>query len=342
MGCEWACSKRMLCCSAVAVLTTIGCVALSTTCTTHGCTHRELLDSGTGKAARADDMAPTSDRFPVLSASCKLVTYGGSPTYGQWSLCDALTPSSRVLSIGIGGDASFDVDVIRRHLGARVFCFDPTISAEGFRKNLAKKSVSASELPMLRFWPFGMGREDGRTQPSKLFNGHAAKTATTFTTLRLQSLLATSSLRRADVIKFDIEGAEWDVFEHGNASRFFGARDGFAELLRTAPPTQFTLEMHGFALPGAFSGAPGDADKRVAIRQAVRMRARVTCLLSSCGYTLRHVTAHQLMCHDGRAVRAHGGALRCVRGVRRRQFAPPYGPVCATARIKVKISQQRK
>ena len=46
-GGSWACSKRVLCCSAFAVLTTIGCVALSTTCTTHGCArrHGELRDS---------------------------------------------------------------------------------------------------------------------------------------------------------------------------------------------------------------------------------------------------------------------------------------------------------
>ena len=52
-GGPWACSKRMLCCSAFAVLTTIGCEALSTTCTTHGCTrqHGELRDSGKGKGS---------------------------------------------------------------------------------------------------------------------------------------------------------------------------------------------------------------------------------------------------------------------------------------------------
>ena len=52
-GGPWACSKRMLCCSAFAVLTTTGCEALSTTCTTHGCTrqHGELRDSGKGKGS---------------------------------------------------------------------------------------------------------------------------------------------------------------------------------------------------------------------------------------------------------------------------------------------------
>ena len=43
--------KRASCCAALAVLTTIVCVVLSTTCTTHGCTrrHGELADGGKGK-----------------------------------------------------------------------------------------------------------------------------------------------------------------------------------------------------------------------------------------------------------------------------------------------------
>ena len=65
-GGPWACSKRMLCCSAFAVLTTIGCVALSTTCTTRGCTrqHGELRDSGKGKgsARRAEPLRPKVSR----------------------------------------------------------------------------------------------------------------------------------------------------------------------------------------------------------------------------------------------------------------------------------------
>ena len=65
-GGPWACSKRMLCCSAFAVLTTIGCVALSTTCTTRGCSrqHGELRDSGKGKgsARHAEPLRPKVSR----------------------------------------------------------------------------------------------------------------------------------------------------------------------------------------------------------------------------------------------------------------------------------------
>ena len=73
-GSPWACSKRMLCCSAFAVLTTIVvCVVPSTTCTTHGCTrqHGELPPSGkgTGRGKRGQAWPTRSTRSAVTGTS---------------------------------------------------------------------------------------------------------------------------------------------------------------------------------------------------------------------------------------------------------------------------------
>ena len=78
-GGPWACSKRMLCCSAFAVLTMIGSVALSTTCTTRGCTrqHRELRDSGKGKGKgkRDSDKTPRSPLAQGRKSRAAVSTY---------------------------------------------------------------------------------------------------------------------------------------------------------------------------------------------------------------------------------------------------------------------------
>ena len=89
----WACSKRVLCCSAVAMLTTIGCVTLSTMCTTHGCTrqHGELLDSGKGKgtARSLGEPRPRSAQKPGPTRS--------TPIKPNWQGCTFVQPPATPL-----------------------------------------------------------------------------------------------------------------------------------------------------------------------------------------------------------------------------------------------------
>ena len=68
-GGPWACSKRMLCCSAFVVLVTSVCVGLSTACTTHGCTRRGvLLELGGQTAGRYVCSASSTVMTPSVSS----------------------------------------------------------------------------------------------------------------------------------------------------------------------------------------------------------------------------------------------------------------------------------
>ena len=66
-----------------------------------------------------------------------------------------------MLSIGIGGDASFDVAMVRQYPTARVFCFDPTINTSRFWEVVAMRNATDTEKSGIKFWPFGLARKDG-------------------------------------------------------------------------------------------------------------------------------------------------------------------------------------
>jgi FkbM family methyltransferase len=275
----------------------------------------------------------------LLAPSCRLSTYGGTPNpaggpgnlYGQWTLCtDGLGPSTRVISIGISHDVTFDVSMVRRH-GARVFCFDPTINAAQFARAVRHTNASKAERGRLRFWPFGLGHDDevaefyrtprwrGALSSARTIDGRNGSTYMRLPLLRLQTLLTVARLTRADVVKIDVEGAEWRLFEYGHAASFFAASGGLADLLREAPPMQLALEMHADAIPNLPTDETAHADerrkpgapsalKRAAVRQ---MHIAVTALMRTCGYTRKHVTTHPLLT-DVLYTRTHAPTGRCA------------------------------
>ncbi len=103
-------------------------------------------------------MAAASSQQKFLSPTCRVSKVGGrsSDGYGAWFMCtDGLGQGSGVLSVGIGGDISFDLALVRR-FGASVRCFDPTISEDDFERLLGNASATAEERARVRFYPFGL------------------------------------------------------------------------------------------------------------------------------------------------------------------------------------------
>ena len=76
-GGPWACSKRALCCSAFALLTMAGCAALSTTCTTRGCTRRGvLLAQELGDQTAGSHVCAASSIVMTPSANSHVLRHG--------------------------------------------------------------------------------------------------------------------------------------------------------------------------------------------------------------------------------------------------------------------------
>ena len=261
-----------------------------------------------------------------LSNKCRLLRLGGQKKGGGWTFCE-FPEHSVVFSIGIGGDASFDAAVVRR-FNARVDSFDPALTRPTFEKLVEDFGLTPEQRGRLTFHPFGLAAADGIAtlyrklgQPaqaaqdeaagSKLgqpaqatsvrtsaeiwaaevwAHGEAAGASERFAApvVRLPTLMAMASRARVDVLKLDIEGGEYELFDAGALS--------WLAHEQTAP-SQISVLFHDQIV--AQKG--GDA------KEATR---RVVALLKSCGYAQRHVRAVGAVRHTYLMVRAGPPAAR--------------------------------
>jgi FkbM family methyltransferase len=135
--------------------------------------------------------------------------------YGGWTVSTAagLGPGSNVYSVGVGEDISFDLALISA-FGCAVAAFDPTPRSIAW--------VGTQNLPeKLRFYPWGLASSDG----SMLFSPpresrHASYSiannsgpAIQCEVHRLSTIMAKLGHVQLDLVKMDIEGAEYDVIE---------------------------------------------------------------------------------------------------------------------------------
>jgi hypothetical protein len=198
----------------------------------------------------------------LLSAQCnleKLVSRSGNTSAAWWLCSDGLSSASRVISLGIRSDALFEVEFVRRFLGARVFAFDSTMNPSEFRRIIDSPARTSSERRMLKFWSFGIER-----------------------------VLELACLARADVMKIDLN--VWGLFERGNASRFFGTDSGMAALLRRVPPLQISIATHGD--DDAHGAAATTSESNSASSPRHGSLQAVSDLLHACGYILRRYSRY--------------------------------------------------
>lgn len=148
---------------------------------------------------------------------CAHIHIGGRPHthYGAWALCpDALSSQSVVYSFGIGDEISFDLDLIRRY-GVRVFAFDPTPASHQW---LATQSLPDAFVPH----EYGLADYDGTASfyapanpewisHSILSASHTGTDKIEVPVHRLKTIMAKLGHERIDLLKMDIEGAEYDV-----------------------------------------------------------------------------------------------------------------------------------
>ena len=134
--------------------------------------------------------------------------------YGGWAVPnDLIRDSWTVYSAGIGNDASFDLGFIERY-GCTIHAFDPTPSSIEYVRTLA---VDPNRF---RFHPWALWSQDGELAlyapdygDSNFSSINLHGTATWFDApcRSLQSVQHEFGHENIDLLKLDIEGAEYEV-----------------------------------------------------------------------------------------------------------------------------------
>lgn len=139
---------------------------------------------------------------------------------GWWFTPDALTSDSIVYSLGVGDEINFDLSIIDKY-GVEVFAFDPTPSSVNM--------LDTSKLPeKFHFHPWAVTAEDGSLKFYPRLKKDGTKSTVMFTMIAaeetqddvievpafsLASITEKLGHTRIDVLKMDIEGAEYEVLE---------------------------------------------------------------------------------------------------------------------------------
>ena len=135
--------------------------------------------------------------------------------YGGYCLClDKITENSVVYSFGVGDDISFDLSMIEK-FGVNVFAFDPTPKSI----NWLKTQNTPKEF---HFFEYGIADYDGTAKFDPPENpkhvsfkmidrSTTVKNAIDCKVYKLKSILNMMNHKKIDVLKMDIEGAEYAV-----------------------------------------------------------------------------------------------------------------------------------
>lgn len=191
-------------------------------------------------AKRAAKMA--LGRMPWVWPDIRVPTAYLGTDYGGWCYCPAaLNADSIVYDFGIGKDASFPIGLIEKH-GLTVYAFDPTpeipewIASQGFD-------------PRFIFAPLGLAWFDGeieiRSQSTECVTSQTIlgresldvpTTGTSIQVRRLDTFMTERGHEGIDLLKMDIEGAEFKVVEDLMASKI--------------RPRQILIETHRYFADG--------------------------------------------------------------------------------------------
>lgn len=154
------------------------------------------------------------DVFVSVGRRVELERHGS--TYGGWSIeRNSLSASDVVYSFGVGDDVSFDLSIIDRY-GVAVHAFDPTPRSVAW--------VRRQALPaQFRFHEFGAGATDGDIvlfAPTNAAHVSFSSQRTQETSAsvrapvrRLSTIMRDLGHHRLDLVKMDIEGAEYEVID---------------------------------------------------------------------------------------------------------------------------------
>lgn len=153
-------------------------------------------------------------RFPIQT---RVPAERHGSEYGGWWVCPTgLTADSVIYSLGIGEDVTFDLSMIATY-GVAVHAFDPTPKSMAY--------LRSRHLPdAFRLHELGVGSHDGPARffppenPAHISHSLVAPAddrgeAIEVEVRRLSSIMHDLDHSTIDVLKMDIEGAEYDVLD---------------------------------------------------------------------------------------------------------------------------------
>lgn len=146
---------------------------------------------------------------------CNIEQHGSE--YGGWVICpDAINTDSIVYSFGIGEDITFDLSLINKY-GLRVYGFDPTPRSIQW--------VKSQQLPAeFILHEYGIADYDGIAEFQRPKNrshishrimnkAQGATNTVAMRVKRISTILNEIGHSKIDIMKMDIEGAEYSVLE---------------------------------------------------------------------------------------------------------------------------------
>lgn len=170
------------------------------------------------KLLRARKVLLGRDFYRRRQISCPRLTFGNP--YAQWTFNPQhLDENSVIYSFGVGEDISFDLKLMDQY-GLHIHAFDPSPRSI----NWIKQQKLREEF---HFYPFGLADHDGSItfreplepgvhslrMDSKVQTGHTDQNSHVLPVHRLPSILKKLGHTRIDILKMDIEGAEYSVID---------------------------------------------------------------------------------------------------------------------------------
>jgi FkbM family methyltransferase len=176
------------------------------------------------RAQRYVDRWRGKECVPPVQVKCNKEYHGTE--YGGYMICpDGLHADSIVYAFGLGGDISFELSIIDKY-GLTVAAFDPSPESIRFVK-------SEPRPEQLKLYEYGLADYDGIARFAPLFLDHSKRrqrkrisnnytildmpasesAAVEFPVHRLQTVMDLLGHDHIDILKLDIEGAEYAVIK---------------------------------------------------------------------------------------------------------------------------------
>ena len=166
------------------------------------------------KFLRLPKVLKGKDKYYLIQKKLNKTTFG--VINNAWTIAtDNMSSESIVYSFGIGYDISFDLEIIKK-FDLKVFAFDPTYkSIEWLKKQKLPETFAYKEVGLANF--DGVTRltlpENPNYVSGTILSNNENNNSYEIRVNRLTTLLTQFGHNNIDILKMDIEGAEYDVID---------------------------------------------------------------------------------------------------------------------------------